>query len=450
MAGKRKKSKKGRVKLFSKLLLNSKPTSATIARARLPAHSMICHQCDLRTQLPPLLPGMEARCPRCNDALCAIPHAPYEGPLAMATSALCFLILACAFPFLTMSVQGKVSQISLLQSAETLIQQDFAVLAELLLIFVLVTPLVFLSILIYLYEGLRQQRKLPGAAFLNRTIAKLKPWMMVDVFMLGVLVSMIKMTSYADLSPGWSFWAFLCFMLTLTRASSMVNAHWLHQQSARLQAINPLETEPEEALGCKVCGFLSPITATQCVHCASPLHHRHPHSLQITLALLAAAVIFYLPANLYPMMVTEALGATTTSTILQGVVLLWDLGSYPVALVILIASVFIPMIKMLSISLLCLAAWRAQRGKPLHYTKLYRFTEFIGRWSMVDVFVVAILVALVQMGSLMSIYPGTASLSFAVVVILTMLSAMSFDVRLIWDQTQNRTQSEPSSGIKNG
>ena len=239
-------------------------------------------------------------------------------------------------------------------------------------------------------------------------------------------------------------------MLTLTRASSMVNAHWLHQQSARLHAINPLETEPEEAFGCKVCGFLSPITATQCVHCASPLHHRHPHSLQITLALLAAAVIFYLPANLYPMMVTEALGATTTSTILQGVVLLWDLGSYPVALVILIASVFIPMIKMLSISLLCLAAWRAQRGKPLLYTKLYRFTEFIGRWSMVDVFVVAILVALVQMGSLMSIYPGTASLSFAVVVILTMLSAMSFDVRLIWDQTQNRTQSEPSSGIKNG
>lgn len=417
----------------------------------MPSHSMICHQCDLRTQLPLLKPGTEAHCPRCNEQLCSIPHAPYEGPLAWAASALCFLILSCSFPFLAMNVQGNVSQISLLQSADTLIQQDFALLAQILLLFVLLTPAIFLFILIYLYEGLRQQRILPGTALLAKIISRLKPWMMVDVFLLGVLVSMIKMASYAELTLGLSFWAFLCFTLTLTRASSMVDAHWLHQQLYQLQQINPIGHEPSHALGCHVCGFLSAADDTRCRHCDSTLHHRRPHSLQITLALLAGAIVFYLPANLYPMMLTEALGSTTTSTIMQGVILLWDLGSYPVAMVILIASICIPIAKMISISLLCLATIRAHRGKAVTYTKLYRITEFIGRWSMVDVFVVSILVALVHMGSLMSIYPGTASLSFAAVVILTMLSAMSFDVRLIWDQAltdEEKINQENQDGSK--
>ena len=423
--------------------------SETTARASLPSHSMICHQCDLRVRLPELRPGTEAHCPRCNEQLCAIPHMPYEGPLAWAASALCFLILSCCFPFLAMSVEGNYSEISLLQSAGALIKEDFSLLAEILLLFVLLTPTVFLLIQLYLYDGLRRQRLLPGMASLTRLISRLKPWMMVDVFMLGVLVSMIKMAAYAELSPGWSFWAFLLFTLTLTRASTLVDTHWLHDQVFRLQGVNPLAQEPEQAIGCHVCGFLSPVDAEQCIHCGSELHRRKPNSLQLTIALLAAAIVFYFPANLYPMMLTESLGTTTPSTIMQGVILLWELGDYPVSLVILIASICIPMAKMISISILCLAAVRARRGKAVIYTKLYRVTEFIGRWSMVDVFVVSILVALVQMGSLMSIYPGTASLSFAAVVILTMLSAMSFDVRLIWDQAQ-MPQEQQEQEKKNG
>ena len=420
-------------KVFSYRLFNIKTAAKTVAQASVPAHSMICHQCDLRSQLPLLKPGMEARCPRCGELLCAIAYAPYEGPLAWGVSALCFLMLSCSFPFLSMSVQGQVSEITLLQSAQTLIAQDFRLLAQLLVFFVLLMPAVFLFVLIYLYEGLRQQQSFPGMKPLAWLICQLKPWMMVDVFLLGVLVSMIKMASYADLSMGWSFWAFLGFMLTLTKVSSMVNSHWLHQQLYQLQGIDPVGQEPVEALGCHTCGFLSPAEATSCQYCQSALHHRRPRSLQMTLALLAAAVVFYLPANLFPMMLTETLGVTTTSTIMQGVILLWDLGSYPVATVIFVASIIIPVAKMVAIALLCWAAVRA-RYSAVTYTKLYRITEFIGRWSMVDVFVVSILVALVQMGSLMSIYPGRASLSFAAVVILTMFSAMSFDVRLIWDQ----------------
>ena len=139
-------------------------------------------------------------------------------------------------------------------------------------------------------------------------------------------------------------------------------------------------------------------------------------------------------------MVTESFGQQTYSTILGGVVLLWDMGSYPVALIIFIASVLVPMVKMLAISWLCWSVY----VKRLHHrrgrTRLYRLTEFIGRWSMVDVFVVAILVALIRMGKLMSVYPGSAALAFAGVVVLTMLSAMSFDPRLLWDTEPDTVQ----------
>lgn len=151
-------------------------------------------------------------------------------------------------------------------------------------------------------------------------------------------------------------------------------------------------------------------------------------------------MILYIPANILPIMVTESLGQQTYSTILGGVVLLWNMGSYPVALVIFIASVLVPIVKMLAIGWLC---WSVHTHRPHHRrgrTRLYRLTEFIGRWSMVDVFVVAILVALIRMGKLMSVYPGSAALAFAGVVVLTMLSAMSFDPRLLWDN-------EPTSSV---
>ena len=184
---------------------------------------------------------------------------------------------------------------------------------------------------------------------------------------------------------------------------------------------------------CHVCLALNPASATRCRRCRSGLHARVPHSLQQTIALLITASILYLPANLLPIMTTEALGSATDSTIIGGVVLLWEMHSYPVALIILIASVIVPLGKILSLATLC---WLVSFGPPLsrrQTTRLYRMTEFIGKWSMVDVFVVAILVGLVQIGGLMAVRPGSAALAFAGVVIVTMVAAHRFDPRMIWD-----------------
>jgi len=149
----------------------------------------------------------------------------------------------------------------------------------------------------------------------------------------------------------------------------------------------------------------------------------------------------YIPANVYPIMTTTSLGHTSPSTIIGGVVELVQLGSWPVAAVIFIASVIVPVGKLVALAWLCLVVSRSSELNAAVRTRLYRLTEFIGRWSMIDIFVVAILVALIRAGSLMSITPGPAALAFGAVVVITMLAAMTFDPRLLWDAPLPRDNS---------
>lgn len=191
---------------------------------------------------------------------------------------------------------------------------------------------------------------------------------------------------------------------------------------------------------CHLCYKLAPATVHQCPRCHSAMHVRKNDSIQRTLALLVTACLLYIPANLYPIMYTDQLGSTEASTILGGVVLLINLGSVPVAVVIFIFSVMVPSGKLMAMFYL---VWTVERHSPLDPRQrsiMYRITEFIGKWSMVDVFVVSILVALVHLGGLLVIRPGIAALSFAGVVIITMIAAESFDSRLIWDNMEEKNR----------
>jgi paraquat-inducible protein A len=189
---------------------------------------------------------------------------------------------------------------------------------------------------------------------------------------------------------------------------------------------------------CHTCYKLAPETAHACPRCGAALHLRTPDSLQRTLALLVTASILYIPANVLPIMTTEQLGRSIDSTILGGVILLVDMGSYPVAAVIFVASVLVPLGKLFTLYWLCWSVHRNHLGSRRERTRLYRITEFIGRWSMVDVFVVTVLVALIQLGGLLRITPGAAAMAFGGVVIVTILAAESFDSRLIWDARGDR------------
>jgi paraquat-inducible protein A len=180
-----------------------------------------------------------------------------------------------------------------------------------------------------------------------------------------------------------------------------------------------------------------------CPRCGSKLHFRKPDSIQRTWALVIAAAICYVPANLLPVLTTITPFSKSTDTIMEGVVLLWSPSSWPLSVVVFIASVTIPLAKLIALSYLLITVQRRSIKGGRERTRLYRMVEFIGRWSMLDVFVDTFVVALVQLQPLMSMEPGPGVVFFAAVVVLTMIAVESFDPRLIWDQGEAKYDQHP-------
>ena len=174
-----------------------------------------------------------------------------------------------------------------------------------------------------------------------------------------------------------------------------------------------------------------------CTRCGALVHARRPNSLMRTWALLITAAILYIPANLLPIMTVNSLGQGAPSTIMSGVIELVQHGMFPIAAVEFIASILVPTFKLVGIALLLFSVQRHQPLSARQRIIMYRFIEFIGRWSMLDIFVIAILVAVVNFGRLASIEANLGAVAFASVVILTMLAAVTFDPRLIWDNTES-------------
>jgi len=220
--------------------------------------------------------------------------------------------------------------------------------------------------------------------------------------------------------------------------------------AARAGPVNGAHLTAREAglMSCHVCGQLAAQPAggghaLRCPRCGAPMHMRKPASLSTTWALIAAAVLLYIPANLLPMMVTASLLGSQQDTIMSGVVFLWQSGSWPLAAVVFFASVMVPLLKILALIYLVVSVQRRSRYNLIQRTRLYRLVEFVGRWSMLDIYVITILVALVQFQGLATIQAGPAAVAFGAVVVLTMFAAMSFDPRLIWDPLTDPASPRP-------
>jgi paraquat-inducible protein A len=196
----------------------------------------------------------------------------------------------------------------------------------------------------------------------------------------------------------------------------------------------------EGLLSCHACGLVQPLARTvekqRCARCDAPVHRRNPDSIARTWALIISALILYVPANLYPVMHTASIVGSQDDTIMSGVALFWNDGDYPLAAVIFIASILVPMLKLGTLAFLAWSVQTRSVWRPRQRTTLYRVVEFIGRWSMLDVFVVTLTVALVRFKSLAVITAGPGALAFASVVVLTMIAAMQFDPRLLWDNIE--------------
>ncbi|MTD26581.1 membrane integrity-associated transporter subunit PqiA [Erwinia sorbitola] len=411
---------------------------------------MLCPQCDLMTQLPEIRPGSKASCPRCHTTLQSNWVEPQKRPTAYALAALFMLLLANLFPFINMRVAGLSSEISLTKIPQVMISDDYSSLATLFLLFVQAVPALSMLMILLLVNNIPLPQRLK--IVMARVLFQLKTWGMAEIFLAGVLVSFVKLMAYGEIGLGTSFVPWCLFCLLHLRAFQCIDRRSLWQGISPLPAIPHTPVPGISGLSqglrsCRCCTAVLPVDTLECPRCGVHGHARRKHSLQWTLALLVTSILIYIPANLMPIMVTEALGNKITSTIMAGVILLWSDGSYPVALVIFIASIMVPSLKMLAIGWLC---WHANerdsnRDDSDKMHRIYEVVEFVGRWSMIDVFVIAVLSALVRMGQLMSIYPASGAVLFALVVILTMFAAMTFDPRLTWDRIQEKNTKEPAS-----
>lgn len=412
---------------------------------------ILCPQCDLLVEIPVIAIGQKAKCPRCHTTLTSRWKEPRKRPIGYAISALFMLLLANLFPFVNMNVAGLSSEVTLIQIPRVLVSDNYASMASLFMVVVQLLPAICMLSIIILCLNTRLSAH--WKVSIARTLFRLRTWCMVEIFLAGVLVSFVKLMAYGDVGVGASFVPYVLFCLLQLRAFQCTDRYWLWQQvEPAPRLVQPLrvgESGLSQGLrSCNCCMAILPAAQSVCSRCETKGHARRKNSLQWTMALLVTSVLLYIPANLLPIMITQALGTKITSTIMAGVVLLWGEGSYPVAMVIFIASIMVPSLKMLAIGWLC---WDANSDKKIDRERLhviYEMVEFVGRWSMIDVFVIAVLSALVRMGQLMSIYPDIGALLFAGVVILTMFAAMTFDPRLIWDRAGVQSLKEQQDGGK--
>ncbi len=184
---------------------------------------------------------------------------------------------------------------------------------------------------------------------------------------------------------------------------------------------------------CHVCKGVTPNDQNVCPTCFTPLHMRKTHSLSLTFALTVAAFLFLLPANLLPMMEVTSLGVKDASNLMEGVIYFFKSGSFGIGFIIFFASVFIPVFKIASLFYLVALSTKSETKKAMFGTKLYRLIHFIGKWSMLDIFVIALMVSIIQFNNLVRIHTGPAAICFAAAVVLTMLATHTFDPRLLWD-----------------
>ncbi|TWX73558.1 paraquat-inducible protein A [Colwellia sp. C1TZA3] len=378
-----------------------------------------CYECALAVKLPVLKEGQKAQCPRCGYTLNAIHRNANERIVAFAVAALIFLLASLPFTFLSFSTNGLENHFDAITSFIVLINNNYQILALIEFLTIFAIPTVVLLSLIYLLIPLNKGLHPKYGRRVLAMVFRLLPWSMVEIFLIGTLVSLIKIISMADIELGLSFYAFILFTLSMTLVVLHIDKRELYQLLTKVEKAHNIEIHQSHA---KV---------------AQEDPTKQALSVQKTWALLLTAVVLYIPANTLPIMTTHFWGQDNPSTIIGGVILLWNLGSYPIAAIIFFASVVIPVAKILVLAWLNYSVQKQSDRLSLERVKWYRMAEFVGRWSMIDVFVVIILASLIQLGPAMSITPGAATLAFSGLVIVTMLAAMSFEPQLIWKNIKN-------------
>ncbi len=404
-----------------------------------------CPDCDRLQSFILEKEGQQVRCYRCDAFLTGNPEDSVNRTLALAITGLVLFFIANLYPFLSLEVQGQNQSTLLFSGILELYNQDLVWLAILVFLTIILVPSLELGGLVYILIPLKLNKSaFPGTRIVARVIHKLYHWSMMDIFMLGILVSMVKIMAMAEVIIGPAFYAFmaLIFVVSATKRAFDPSLVWSGlTPGPKNQIKNETPGDHTITISCHSCHQLCVAPAGEnsnslaCPRCAATIYLRKPNSINRTWALTLTAAILYIPAILLPVSIISSFAGVKEDTLISSVIYFLNTGSILIALVILTASIFIPILKLIILILLLLSVQTGYSKRRKERTKLYRLTEALGRWSMVDVFVVTVLVAMVKLGVIATIEAGPGIVYFAAVVIMTMIAAMTFDPRLIWDHS---------------
>jgi len=380
--------------------------------------------------LPPPKPHRVRLCARCARSF-GSGFDRAEAARALTLGALMLFALANLCPFMGIDLSGRSRSIHLGSGVEGLAGSDGLLpVALFVLAIAILAPLARILALGVVVWGLRSRAETRPLARLLRLAGWIRPWAMLDVFLVGSLVALTKLGDLAAVTAGTGLYLLGALVVILALMELAVDRRALWQ---RIMPSPTADAPPRSGwLGCHACGMVqSP--AERCIRCAAPLHRRKPDSLHRCAALVATGVILYLPANLYPVLTVISFGRGDPSTILGGVRELARGNDWPLAAIVFIASVAVPLLKLFGLGILILTAHFGAPDHPSGRTRLFRLIDLVGRWSTIDIVVAALLTALVTLGNLARVEPGFGVMAFAGVVFATMLATESFDPRLLWD-----------------
>ena len=422
-----------------------------------PARLRECASCGQFQMVPRLAPGSKAQCIRCGTQLRRARVDPLGRALALNIAALSILGIACLMSLMTVSTAGMVRNANLLSGPEGMGRSGLWPLSIIVLFTTIAAPALKLAAMTYVLLGLKLARPPRHVRRVYALVEHLRPWSMIEVYLLGVFVAYTKLIDLVHIEIGVALYALGILMFTMIAADAVLDRQAVWEEMERRGVPHgPLDhaavaaSAPRaDAMGCHTCGLVCVAAehGERCPRCGSALHGRKPNAIARAWALLIAAAILYVPANVYPVLQVIQLGSGAPSTILGGVVELFDAGMYPLAALVFFASVAVPMMKVIGLGTLLIMCQLGSAARLRDRTTLYFVVNAVGRWSMIDIFMETILVALVQFGSVVSIEPGVGAVAFCAVVVLTMFAAESFDPRLMWDSAgKNRHRATQPAG----
>ena len=402
-----------------------------------------CHECDFLHNIEPIPAGGKALCTRCGAFLYQnIPNS-LEKALALNLATFMRFIMVNIFPFISLKASGRIEETIFTSSILTFYRMGMSEVGVLVFLTSFLFPFLTFGGMLYILLPLKFGYRPWRMASVYRLVRTLTPWSLLGVFMLGLLLSIIKLRDLATVIPGISLYLFAVLLVVSSAANSNLDASVIWPRMRFKPSGNGFGTTAAERnlISCHTCALLVPKTIlnshghADCPRCESSLHSRKTNSLTRTWALLFAASMLLIPANVFPVMTVIQFGKGDPNTILSGVMHLIDGGMWPLAMIVFIASLVVPMMKLIVLSFLMITVKKKSSWRPRDRTVLFRVTEAVGAWSMVDIYLLAMLIALVKFGFLATILPGIGATFFGAVVVTTIFAAHTFDPRLIWDNT---------------